>query len=328
MITVNSEEIKQPLQETNLWKKYLGDYVINVASGCLHGCSFCYVPSTPAIRARETHLQERGVEDPQDWGSYLIIRDNAPEKLEKILSGKRSWKESYQGRGVVLLCSGTDPYQNNRVANITRQCIEILLSYNKRVRILTRSPLFLNDLDLLANTLVTTGVSIPTLDDAFCRTVEMKAPRPSDRYRAIAKASEAGCRVYIAMAPTPPFYTQTDFSHLLTQFLKVNPEVIFWEPINLRGGNVERMSHLPWAEEIRCSQTWAKNFFSSWSDLKVAAQELNCLDLIMPWFDPDLKNFNPPAGIDWNPKQTPEQWNDSNLSGGCLNQSLAQESGL
>ena len=74
-ITTGTEEIKNRLQQSKLHKKGLCDYVINVASGCLHGCTFCYVPSTQAIRARQEHLQNKGIENPQhDWGKYLAAK--------------------------------------------------------------------------------------------------------------------------------------------------------------------------------------------------------------------------------------------------------------
>ena len=107
-IVKGQEQINNPLQESQLNKKGLCDYVINVASGCLHGCNFCYVPSTPVIRTRQAQLKEKGVEDPQmDWGQYLFVREEIPELLEKILERKKTWKITPQGKGVVLLCSGT-----------------------------------------------------------------------------------------------------------------------------------------------------------------------------------------------------------------------------
>lgn len=89
-IIQGNEKIVNPLQKSNLNKKGLCDYVINIASGCLHGCTFCYVPSTPAIRTRQSQLKEKGVDNPQmDWGKYLFIREEIPEKLKKVLKGKK-----------------------------------------------------------------------------------------------------------------------------------------------------------------------------------------------------------------------------------------------
>ena len=200
-----TESIINPLQKSALSKKSLCDYVINVASGCLHGCTFCYVPSTPAIRTRQSDFVKQGVGDPQmDWGKYLFIREEVPGKLREKLSRQRSWHETPSGRGVVLLCSGTDPYQNGKVAKVTRKTVEVLLEYGKRVRILTRSPLWINDLDILAHPDVTIGMSIPYLEDDLSKQIEPYAPLPSLRLKALIKGKEAGCRVLCGNGTNSP----------------------------------------------------------------------------------------------------------------------------
>lgn len=311
MAVVGVETIAQPLTESGLSKKGLCDYVVNVASGCLHGCKFCYVPSTPMIRMRQAHLKERGVDDPQmDWGSYLFIRDDLPEALERSLSSNRKWKQSEAGKGVVMLCSGTDPYQNSRVARVTRQAVQVLLKHNKRVRILTRSPLWLRDLDILVHPNVTVGMSIPHLDDELSRQIEPGAPRPSDRLKAMKLGHEAGCRLYVAMAPTPPMLEVAHFINILWQFEEFKPEVIFWEPINGRGTNGKRMlaAGLDWAKEIQSTDQWANNFLRQWMHVVCAAEVVHCFDRLHVWADKGLTPFCEENVEEWFYKPTPEQW--------------------
>jgi len=124
-------------------QKALCDYVINPAVGCLHGCTFCYVPATPTVRMRARELAASGVSDPQlGWGSYLFYRANVVQALERQLAGKRTrtWKKTPSGRGVVLMSSTTDPFLNKRTGNMTTNCVRLLLERDRRVRILTRSP--------------------------------------------------------------------------------------------------------------------------------------------------------------------------------------------
>lgn len=154
--------IQNPLSRSTLNSKGLCDYVINVARGCLHGCTFCYVPSTPVIRTRPELAQ-------QEWGKYLMLPEQLPERLDQILTCKREWTMTSSGKEVVLLCSGTDPYQNKATAQITRQVIGVLLKHNKRVRILTRSPLVVIDEGVLNHRNITTGFSLPYLDDDLSR---------------------------------------------------------------------------------------------------------------------------------------------------------------
>jgi DNA repair photolyase len=320
MTVLGTERIVSPLTESELSKKSLCDYVINIATGCLHGCTFCFVPSTPVVRMRQAEIAGRGVSDPQmDWGDYLFVREEVPEKLEEILSRKRSWKETESGRGVVLLCSGTDPYQNKATAKVTRKTVEVLLKYGKRVRILTRSPLWVNDLDILVNPLVTVGMSLPHLDDRLSRQVEPKAPSPSDRLKALAKGKEAGCRIFIAMAPTVPAHGFTEFYHYFQTIhhLRLEPEVIFWEPINARGTNGKRMvaAGLDWAGQVMSREAWARNFIHQWQQVERAAYMAGwCEDLIHIWVDPELPKVKL-KGFDleglccpWFSKPTLENW--------------------
>lgn len=314
MIT-GTEKIVNPLQKSALNKKSLCDYVVNVASGCLHGCTFCYVPSTPSIRTKQKNLHLQGVKNPQlDWGKYLFVREQIPEKLDKILTRKRKWENTPSGKGVVLLCSGTDPYQNKQVASITRNIIEILIKHNKKVRILTRGLLWTEDLDLISNPNVTLGMSIPCINDELLKKIEPKAPLSSERYKALKIGYEAKCRLYVAMAPTPPMMELDDFKSNLEQFMKINPEVIFWEPINARGSNGKRMltAGLDFAKLVMTKQSWAETFIKQWEFIEQAGKELGCLDKIHIWPDPSLKGFIEKEKIDhWLYKPTAEHWSNS-----------------
>lgn len=321
-----TETILNPLQESHLNKKGLCDYVINVASGCLHGCTFCYVPSTPVIRARQPHLRDKGIENPQmDWGNYLLIRENLPEQLENQLSRKRSWKETPAGQGVVLLCSGTDPYQNRQTAVITSTAVQTLLKYKKRVRILTRSPLWLQDLSLLKHRDVIVGMSLPHLDDDLSRQVEPHAPLPSHRLKALRQGREAGCRLYIAIAPTPPTMDTDALTRHLEILLTLEPEVLFWEPINARGSNGKRMisAGLEFANSVMHHHDWATNFVRQWAAIETASDRLGCKNLLHIWPDPALKNYVESNCLEtWWYRPTVESWaaseqNDSLTSQSC-----------
>lgn len=293
-IAKGTENIVNPLQESALNKKGLCDYVINIASGCLHGCTFCYVPSTPAIRTRQKQLQSQGVSDPQqDWGKYLFVREEVPEKLEEILSRKKSWRTTEAGKGVTLLCSGTDPYQNQATASVTRQTVKVLLKYNKRVRILTRGLLWVNDLDILRHPNVTVGMSLPNLEDSFSRQIEPQAPPPSERYKALEKGFKAECRLYIAAAPTPPYMEREHFKKHLDELMKLDPEVIFWEPINARGTNGKRMlaAGLDFTKSVMSKNSWAEYFVRQWEAIEEAADEIGCKERLHIWPDKELKGY-------------------------------------
>lgn len=243
-ISQTTDPTKAILSKSALNHKNLCNYVINVATGCSHGCKFCYVPSTPNIKTRGKMLEDRaGVEDGQkEWGSYLLYRDDLPERLGRKLDRKRTWEETDDGRGVVMISSGTDCYQDRRAAQITRGCVIELVNHGKPVRILTRSPAVVRDIDVFeaADGLVTVGSSIPCLDDEQVRAIEPGAPAPSARLDALEQISNAGVPVYVSMSPTYPTQDRDDLRNLLATFKeRLDPDVVFHEPINPRGGNFE-----------------------------------------------------------------------------------------
>lgn len=242
-VTHTTDPTKAILSESALHQKNLCNYVINVATGCTHGCKFCYVPSTPNIKMRGDMLEEQaGVEDGQrEWGSYLLYRDDLPERLARKLDGKQTWKQKDGGRGVVMISSGTDCYQDRRAAQITRGCVIELVNHGRPVRILTRSPAVVRDKDVFkaADGLVTVGSSIPCLDDEMVRSIEPGAPAPSTRFDALQELSDEGIPVYVSMSPTYPTHDREDIRRLLKKFKSLDPDVIFHEPINPRGANFD-----------------------------------------------------------------------------------------
>ncbi|WP_323190772.1 radical SAM protein [Halostella sp. PRR32] len=242
-VSQTTDPTKAVLSESALYHKNLCNYVINVATGCTHGCKFCYVPSTPNIKMRGEMLENQAnVESGQrEWGSYLLYRDDMPERLARILDRKQKWKKEQGGRGVVMISSGTDCYQDRRAAQITRGCVIELVKHNRPVRILTRSPAVVRDKDIFkaADGLVTVGSSIPCLDDEMVRSIEPGAPAPTTRLNALQELSDAGVPVYVSMSPTYPIQDKEEIRNLMEEFVSLDPDVIFHEPINPRGQNFD-----------------------------------------------------------------------------------------
>jgi len=245
-ITTNSDPTKSVMSESYLHTKSLCDHVINVATGCRHGCEFCYVPTTPAIDSRGGMLNDQAdVDDPQrDWGSYLLYRDDLPERLATILKERDpdDRKQTDRGRGVVMLSSGTDCYQDRRTAQITRGAVAELIKHDLPVRILTRSPAVVRDVDLfkMAGNRITVGSSIPTFDAPLVKAIEPNAPPPKKRWEALDDLQQAGVPVFVSMSPTYPTMDEHEFDNLLGHFRALGEIVVFHEPINPRGANFQQ----------------------------------------------------------------------------------------
>lgn len=244
-LRTNADPTKTVLSESKLHEKSLCDYVINVATGCRHGCKFCYVPSTPAVDNRDEMLKDRAdVDDPQeDWGDYLLYRDDLPERVHQGLENTKfeNWKTTDRGRGIVMLSSGTDCYQDRRAAQITRGCVHELIDHDIPTRILTRSPNVTRDIDLFkrADENLTVGCSIPSFDASLVGVLEPNAPPPMARWEALNELFRSGIPRFVSFSPTYPTMDEDDIHDALSWFSAIDPEVVFHEPINPRGINFE-----------------------------------------------------------------------------------------
>lgn len=248
-LTITNDPTKTVLGKSELHHKRLIDYNVNIATGCAHGCAFCYTPGTPQIRTQKARLKESAdVDDTaSEWGDYVLYRDDAPERLRREIQpaadrGFDNWIRTPEGLGIVGLSFHTDCYQSSRGADITRACVDELLHHDRYIRILTRSPNVVRDKELFANASdqITVGMSIPSLDDAALRAIETTAPPPTARYRAMQELADAGVRTYVSMGPTLPTQDKSDLRALLRQLSDLDPDVIFHEPLNPRGPNFDR----------------------------------------------------------------------------------------
>ncbi len=311
------ENVASPWIDSGLWKKHLCDRAVQPSTGCTHSCSFCYVPNQPGISLRNKTLQSWGVDDPfLDWGKYLFVRKNLPALIEQKLASHRSWPCTQQGKGVVMFSTTTDPCVNREVWEITQQCITTLLSYNKRVRLLTRSPLWTKNIPLFQNPNAIVGASLPYFREDWARQLEGQSPLPQSRYESLIKGHKAGVRTFAAIAPTPPQMSKKEFVEHLEKLMLFDPEVLFWEPINPRGSNLERMRlrGIDWVDQLADKQAWAENFMRQWGELQEAAIEVGCIDRIHPWPDAQLQkckvdNWDTVEFYNhWLNFPTPEKW--------------------
>jgi DNA repair photolyase len=167
---------------------------LNPYMGCVHRCTFCYV----------RHFEQRADRPADDrYGRSIRVKTNVADVLGRELA-RASWQ-----REEVALGTATDPYQPAEGRfRLTRACIEVLASSGTPFSIVTRGPLVVRDLDVLAaaarEVSVAVYVSLPTLDERVWRTTEPGTAPPSSRLRAIRSLAEAGIEVGVGMAPILP----------------------------------------------------------------------------------------------------------------------------
>jgi DNA repair photolyase len=196
------------------------DRALNPYRGCEHGCIFCY--------ARPSHAW-LGLSPGLDFETRLIARPDAPQVLAREL-GARGYQVA-----PLALGSNTDPWQPVEAERgITRAVLEVLRDWRHPVTITTRSALILRDLDLLsdmaAQGLVQVSVSLPSLDAAFLRASEPRAPRPETRLRVMAELAAAGVPVRLMLAPVIPGLSDDQVERVIAAAAQAGAQAV-WHSI-------------------------------------------------------------------------------------------------
>ena len=170
------------------------NWTLNPYMGCVHRCTFCYV------RAFELRADR-----PADarYGSSIRVKVNVADVLRRELA-RRTWR----GEDIAI-GAATDPYQPAEGRyRLTRACLQALAEAANPFSIITRSPLIVRDVDVLAEAAARAEVSVmfsvPTLDEEVWRRTEPSTAPPLQRLRALARLVEAGIRASVGMAPILP----------------------------------------------------------------------------------------------------------------------------
>ncbi len=279
-----------PINPSGLWKKRLGDWVINPYVGCEHGCFHCYCPAMPGVKFNNDGHTQR------EWGKYLLPKDGIVEALRLQLRNftPEKAKTTDWGDGWVLMSFLTDCYTPSEAKfKLTRRCLELLLEAGHRVRLQTRSVLVERDFDLLAAHAdqVLLGTSLPYLDDGLARALEPRAAAPSRRLRMLGKARDRGIPVYVAVAPFLPFHGNEVLEEVMDAVQPLEPREIFCEVLNPKGDNIAMMreallARFPGeAEKMRgyTADYWAK---FTWTVLSLGLAKDR---RFIPW--PDTQRF-------------------------------------
>jgi DNA repair photolyase len=170
----------------------------------------------------------------EPWGTFVDVKENAPERLETLLKRKKKWDFT------VLLSSVTDAYQPvEKKYRITRQVLEILNKHhNYYLDILTRSSLILRDLKLLSSinkrsgVKITVGMSISMIDDHWRRIIEPHASSIEKRFDSLQKIHDEGISTYLFFGPFIPGISSWE----VLENIKDSVDRVTFDRLNPRGG--------------------------------------------------------------------------------------------
>ena len=229
------------ISPSQLWKKRLGDWVLNPYVGCEHGCLHCYCPAMPGVKFfNKGHSQ-------QDWGSYIFPKVGFVEALKRQLRTftPAKAKRTEWGDGWLLMSFLTDCYTPIEAKEkITRECLKLLLEAGHKVRDPNAIGPDRADFDILVahRDRVLVGTSLPYLDDSLARVLEPRASGPRRRLQMLSNAVEAGLEVFVAIAPFMPWDNWRRLQEVCLQVSHgLNPREMFCEVLNPKGENIMMM---------------------------------------------------------------------------------------
>jgi DNA repair photolyase len=178
----------------NRVKGMMFGWSLNPYMGCVHRCTFCYVRAF-----------ERRADRPSDdrYGTSIRVKVNVVDVLRKELA-----RASWEGESVAV-GAATDPYQPAEGRyRLTRGCIAAFAEASNPFSLITRGPMIVRDVDVLADAArraeVSITFSIPTVDEEVWSKTEPSTAHPRQRLRAVKELVDAGIKVGVGMAPILP----------------------------------------------------------------------------------------------------------------------------
>ena len=128
---------------------------------------------------------------------------------------------------------------------LTRGCIEALAEARTPLSVITRGPLIVRDIDVLAEAsrraAVTVSVSVATMDEGVAARLEPGVAPPRQRLRAIRLLTDAGIAASVAIAPILPGLTDAprDLAAVLAAARDAGAVHAWSNVLNLRTGTRE-----------------------------------------------------------------------------------------
>jgi len=159
----------------------LPKYNLNTYLGrCAHGCIYCYAVKFPS------------------FVGPTLPRTKLLETIEEMA-------ENTKPKLPVMMSDCTDPYQPlERKHKITRRCAEVLAKHGFPILVVTKSDLFVRDLDVFKRTPTVVSVTLTTLRDEVAGVIEPNAPPPERRLSAMRKAVEEDVPTVARIDPLIP----------------------------------------------------------------------------------------------------------------------------
>ncbi|MBD2691469.1 SPL family radical SAM protein [Anabaena catenula] len=225
------------------------DFTLNPYRGCQYGCSYCYAAAfSPNTKMR------------QDWGKWVIYKENAAEILGKEL--EKWYKKNPNQPPIIYMSSVTDPYQPlESKYKLTRSLLEVMLDYRPTLVIQTRSPIITRDIDYLQRfQRLRINMSIPTGSESVRKDFEPRSPSIKARLNALAKIKKnidnsKGFIPKISITITPLLPTLANDEFAFIEKLAIADRVVI-QDFHVNNNRSLVASTRQEAEEIKQKYAW------------------------------------------------------------------------
>lgn len=161
-----------------------GEHALNLYSGCVHGCAYCYVPTI--LRKTPAFYHACAWSRAFDW--QVVGKEIA----------------SLRGKSL-FLCFTCDPYPPDELkTELTRRVIRLCHENGVRVVILTKAGIMSErDFDLLSEypNLSDYGATLTFMNGIPSRRWEPKAALPWDRMSSLRRAHQLGIPTWVSLEP-------------------------------------------------------------------------------------------------------------------------------
>lgn len=299
------------------------DVCMNPYVGCEFGCSYCYVrffikdkqrPWGEFVRVRE-HLEEvlpkelaKGQIKLAD-GREPVLNDEGTITLNE--KGKPASKPHHKYLAIsdarLVLGTMTDPYQPAEVKHrITRTALQILTRPSvpqfKKVGIFTRSPLVLQDLDLITKLpMARVHFTITPYPSTVMRAIEPFSPMTERRWDTVKKLKEAGLRVHVNVSPIMPGLSESFIEEWVQRLAELKVDEYFVDPMQPYKESFvafkEACATVPGLDWSKIEETmldkdqyldWKFDYFQRWNDARKKVEHL-VPDQLPIWSDHENK---------------------------------------
>lgn len=225
-------------------KKELAEYKLDILALCGFGCRYCSSNMGNYLRIHKNEFADASFSQtgkrltPTDDPSLMFVWPDVVKQLENELEHMPQSFGEDKTLMFSMLTDGFSPYLVEN--NITRRVLELILDETSfRIRVLTKNAVvgnsewvqfFSEHCDRFV-----VGLSTGSLDESWCRRMELGTSSPKERFKALWNLQDAGVPTFGMLCPVFPDMLEDESIETMIDML--NPDVVkdIWaEPFNDR----------------------------------------------------------------------------------------------